>query len=97
MCSIQLFFRQWNYFRLIKRGGIFEAERVTRERRRETVSTKSRKEEEARGNARDSPRDRRTEDMRRARRKVATRLFIIFAVQTTLIEMRYLLEFKGDV
>lgn len=65
--------------------------------RKEAVSTKSRKEEEARGNARDSPRDRRTEDMRRARRKVATRLFIVLAVQTTLIEMRYLLEFKGDV
>lgn len=59
MCSIQLFFRQWNYFRLIKRGGIFEAERVTRERRRfRRRVAKRRKPEATRGIVRgiDEPR-----------------------------------------
>lgn len=111
--AIQLFFPTMELFSVNKNGEEYLKERRwkswtrgTRETsRRQTVPTKSRKEEEAPGNARVSPRDRRWHTFETHRvyiyivymRRITAIAFIILAMQTTLIGMRCLLEFKGDV
>lgn len=108
--AIQLFFPTMELFSVNKNGEEYLKERRWKsyegnERNEPTVPTKSRKEEEAPGNARVSPRDRRWHTFETHRvyiyivymRRITAIAFIILAMQTTLIGMRCLLEFKGDV